>query len=754
MSQKHTLEALLRPPVEFFPAAVHSTCALVCTAAPWSLALTPSIGYGLSAGFLGLGVWRFSQGMKIVRYHRNLKRLPHYALTSRQIPVSNKSLFLGKGFAWTPKHTQRLYDCFSAHGEKYWKPSELFNKARLYEQTHDNWLSRLTAKDWAINPVRPLPPVGGISVIHGIEPNEYDIMMPLDSRGGHMVVFGTTGVGKTRFAEGLVTQDIHRGKKPEDREVVVFLDPKGDPEMLARMYAEAKRAGREKEFYVFHLGHPEMSARYNPVGRFGRISEVAGRISGQLSGAGNSAAFKEFAWRFVNIVSRALVEMGLRPDYTQISRYVQNIDSLFLDYAKLHFDNMDPKIWPNLAQIAASLDVKNLPFSMKDRPLIAVINQYILENKIFDPVLEGLASAVRYDKTYFDKIVASLLPLLEKLTTGKIAELLSPDYSDVHDERPIFDWESIIRKRGIVYVGLDALSDATVAAAVGNSMFADLVSMAGHIYKFGVNEGLPENMGGKSKPPKINLHCDEFNELMGDEFIPLINKGRGAGIQVTAYTQTLSDIEARIGSRSKAGQTIGNFNTLVMFRVKEPATAELLTKQLHDVTIYQSMVTSSTTDSSNPDDEKVFTSNTGERISEKRAPMLNPADITNLPKGQAFALLNGSTLYKIRVPLPAKDKDDEMPESIQQLIGYMRKNYHIAPNWWESAFSEYTPSRDIAEAFQSMASNRPTGVSDEVQFGDVEVPIADNMDDDENELAQQDDIDEELENDDIDAGND
>lgn len=41
--------------------------------------------------------------------------------------------------------------------------------------------------------------------------------------------------------------------------------------MLKRMYAEAKRAGRENEFYVFHLGHPEISARYNPVGRFGQF---------------------------------------------------------------------------------------------------------------------------------------------------------------------------------------------------------------------------------------------------------------------------------------------------------------------------------------------------------------------------------------------------------------------------------------------------------------------------------------------------
>ena len=46
------------------------------------------------------------------------------------------------------------------------------------------------------------------------------------------------------------------------------------------MYVEAQRAGREGEFYIFHLGWPEISARYNAVGRFGRISEVATRIAG------------------------------------------------------------------------------------------------------------------------------------------------------------------------------------------------------------------------------------------------------------------------------------------------------------------------------------------------------------------------------------------------------------------------------------------------------------------------------------------
>ena len=85
----------------------------------------------------------------------------------------------------------------------------------------------------------------------------------------HTLVLGTTCVGKTRLAELLVTQDIRRG------EIVVVFDPKGDTELLARMWAECKRAGRLEQFHIFHLGFPDISERYNPVGSFGRITEVA-----------------------------------------------------------------------------------------------------------------------------------------------------------------------------------------------------------------------------------------------------------------------------------------------------------------------------------------------------------------------------------------------------------------------------------------------------------------------------------------------
>jgi conjugative coupling factor TraD (SXT/TOL subfamily) len=248
----------------------------------------------------------------------------------------------------------------------------------------------------------------------------------------------------------------------------------------------------------------------------------------------------------------------------------------------------------------------------------------------------------------------------------------------------------IIRKRAIVYVGLDALSDPEVAAAVGNSMFSDLVSVAGHIYKFGIDDGLPGANANQKIP--INLHADEFNELMGDEFIPMINKGGGAGIQVSAYTQTASDIEAKIGNRAKAGQVVGNFNNLFMLRVRETATAELLTKQLPKVDVYTTTLVSGATDSSDPSGNTDFTSNTQDRVSSTSVPLIEPAHIVSLPKGQAFALIEGGNLWKVRMPLPAPDPDEVMPKDLQTLAENMRKSYQDGGGeWWTHTSTRTLP---------------------------------------------------------------
>ncbi len=188
---------------------------------------------------------------------------------------------------------------------------------------------------------------------------EDNVLMSLTERVGHLLVLGTTRVGKTRLAELLITQDIRRGN------VTIVFDPKGDADLLKRMWAETKRAGRSDEFYIFHLGWPDISARYNAVGRFGRVSEVASRVAGQLGGEGNNAAFKEFAWRFVNIIARALVVLGLRPDYSLILRYVTNIAELYETYAEKLLTQQAPELWLMVQNQMGILTEDALPRTMQ-----------------------------------------------------------------------------------------------------------------------------------------------------------------------------------------------------------------------------------------------------------------------------------------------------------------------------------------------------------------------------------------------------
>jgi conjugative coupling factor TraD (TOL family) len=401
------------------------------------------------------------------------------------------------------------------------------------------------------------------------------------------------------------------------------------------------------------------------------------------------------------------VALGRRPDYQQVRRYINDIEPLFVEYARELLHRNGSEDWEkSVSEIAENTKERNLPAALRGRhPEAIALMRYLQEQDLYDPVLDGLVSAFKYDKTYFDKIVSSVGPLMEKLTTGKVAELISPDYLNAEDNRPIFEWLEVIRRKGIVYVGLDALTDTTVASAVGNSMFADLVSVAGHIYKHGIADPVDDPSQSPNILPTISLHADEFNELIGDEFVPLLNKAGGAGFQVTAYTQTWSDVEARIGNRAKAGQVAGNFNTMIMLRVKELATAEMLTDQLPRVEVFTLMSVSGVDDSSDPTSGVDFKSRNEDRISVSEVPMLTPAELVALPKGQAFALLEGGQLWKLRMPLPDAKNDPVMPESLTDIANEMERTYitndhwyRVPETWWHGVADVGDPlSRDSAD---------------------------------------------------------
>ncbi len=665
---RHAIDALLRPPIELWSAIVALLAALTAALAPWTFLLPTKLGMIFGAALLAFAVQRTRQASRVIRYQRRLKLLPTYRLSRTRIPLSKQKLFLGRGFEWTQRHSQRLRDTQRPEVQRFVTAGPIERWLRDWAGSDDSHHLATLAKrvlNSPISPCKTVPNLGGNPALHAVGLHEQDVWMNLDERVGHTLVLGTTRVGKTRLAELLIAQDIRRG------DVVIVIDPKGDAGLLKRVYAEARSAGRESDLAIFHLGFPDASVRYNAIGNFSRITEVATRIANQLPSEGNSAAFKEFAWRFVNIIAQALLALGIRPDYEQVRRYINDIEPLFVRYAEQYLDRSEQEDWREAVDAIVS-SARSAPPSMRGRhPRAVALYQYLHDIDAFEPVLDGLMSTLKYDRTYFDKIVSSLGPLLEKLTSGSVATLLSPHEDD---DRPVLEWLEVVRRGGIVYVGLDALSDTTVAAAVGNSMFADLVSVAGHIYKHGLDD--------QATTPTICLHADEFNELIGDEFVPLLNKAGGAGFQVTAYTQTWSDVEARLGDRAKAGQVVGNFNSMLMMRVKELATARMLTDQLPNVDILSLMSVSGVDDSSDPASGIDFKSRNEDRISVSEVPLLGVSDLVSLPKGQGFAMLSGGRLWKLRVPLIEDIEDDALPENLRRVARDMARSYVTNEQWY------------------------------------------------------------------------
>jgi hypothetical protein len=83
-------------------------------------------------------------------------------------------------------------------------------------------------------------------------------------------------------------------------------------------------------------------------------------------------------------------------------------------------------------------------------------------------------------------------------------------------------------------------------------------------------------------------------------------------------------------------------------------------------------------DIASPEGYEDFTSSNEDRLSSETVPTLMPADLTSLPKGQAFALLEGGNLYKLRLPLPLPDPNSGVPDNLAEMASQMRETVRLS----------------------------------------------------------------------------
>lgn len=200
--------------------------------------------------------------------------------------ITNK-LFIGYGYEFLPKHARRL--------------------AKLQEQG-----------------LKQLPHGKGSAQIHNLERRHKPLFMSLQNIKDHAIVFGTTGAGKTRFFDLLITQAIERN------DTVIIIDPKGDHDLKRRARRICACTHRDGAFHVLDVKDPNLTtSAFNLFGSSTSASDIADKLSSLMKQSTfDTDSFASYGQEAVACAVTALDCLDLPVDIYHICNYA-NIESYF-----------------------------------------------------------------------------------------------------------------------------------------------------------------------------------------------------------------------------------------------------------------------------------------------------------------------------------------------------------------------------------------------------------------------------------------
>jgi conjugal transfer pilus assembly protein TraD len=544
------------------------------------------------------------------RTHARLRPAPQWTVPVARVVARSRrapdAQWLGRGFDWTPLHAQRMQ--------------------RLL---HSGAASA----------------AAGLRLLDSIEPRPGPLSMDAHALGSHTLVFGQTGTGKTRLAELLVTGFLAR--HPDA--VVLVIDPKGDRDLQSLLARACHATGRPDALIELHLAFPDRSVRFDPLRNFTRASSIATRITALLASSGQGDPFAQFAWRAIHRVVEAMVYAGLRPSLVSIRRCLEDDAQPLLARvlevweARQRSTSDRPQDPAEGARRAGSAAPGRRHKAVVLQPRLAAAVARYRERastapSAREPAIDGLLSMVMHDPVHFSKMIQNVLPLLASLTGGSLGPMLSPDTAGPSDRRPVFDARKVLDQRRCLYIGLDALTDPVVAAAVGAIVLADLAQVAGELFNDDQSQRVP-----------VLVFVDEAAEVVNAPLVQLLNKSRGAGFSLCLAAQTVHDYEARLGSAAAARMLLGNPGNLIALRTADLETQRFCAASLAPVSV-ESIVHSRSTGMRPAFGDAEASSSIGVRRDHREVPLFAPEWLGLLPDLHFVARLAGGRTVKGELP--------------------------------------------------------------------------------------------------------
>lgn len=586
------------------------------------LAPQPLIGMGPAALCAVAGLWRGAQAFQRETERNRLNSDGIDFITAGELvkiakkAAEKKAYWLGYGFPWTDIEATRLHHIISEGAVKV--------------------LGELALKE------------GGSWWIHGLQ-KEAALTSDLGHLVGHTVVGGTTRVGKSRLADLLIGQAIVRG------ECVILEDPKN--EGLAGLAGNMKRVceevGAPERFAYFNLAFPESSIRLDLLRNYAAPTELASRLSALIPSESGGDTFVNFNWSVLNAHTLGMLYVGEKPTLKRYRYYTESgVAALLLQCVLKFFDETQPPDWDASVLLWAKNrgmlkgkqgDDGEILVRQSLNLLLAYYAEAMVPNGFELEAIDALTKVFRHPAEHYEKMTTNMRPILQKLTTGVLGELLSPDPLDVTDPRPVTDMRSLIDTKAAVYIGLNSLADAAVGFAVGSLINADLAAVAGNRNNYTPDDKSP-----------INLHLDEVVETLTDQVIQLMNKGGGSGFRVTIYTQTFADFAAKLGNEFKARQVLGNANNRIAFRILDAESQKYIVDGIPLFMLKKMGVRYGTNVDTRIHDE--FTASYQEQIVEQEADLFPAAMLGELPPLHFIARLSGGQMRKGRIPILGERK--------------------------------------------------------------------------------------------------
>jgi conjugal transfer pilus assembly protein TraD len=539
----------------------------------------------------GMQAWkRYRDTNRIKLSGRQFYKLPEVLKIAHKAAEKN-SLWLGSGFQWTDIESGRMHALISQG------IANQFGKAILSNE--------------------------GAYWLHGLS-REEDMFADLGSLVGHTLIVGTTRVGKTRMLDLLIAQAIARN------EPVIIIDPKGDHGLSENARRVCEALGKPDSFEFFHPAYPDKSICIDPLRNWNRKTELASRIASLIPSETGADPFTAFGWKVLNDIVNGLIATGTRPNLVQVRKYIEGgPDGLLLRALRRHFK----KHVPGWESRTGSFIKK-----YRGNEALAYTSFYkeIVVHEAQSVDLDGLISTFEHNRDHFQKMIASLIPILSMLTSEPLKELLSPDFESGH-ERAITDAARAIKADKVLYIGLDSLADGMVGSAIGSLLLADLTAVAGDRYNYGIKTMKP-----------VNLFIDEAAEVINQPTIQLMNKGGGAQFRVTIATQTFADFASRLGDENRARQVLANTNNKIAMRVLDSETQKYISDGIPKIkTRIMSVMYNHSIDSSMNDNDAGYR----EEAAQEEADLIPPAILSELPPLHYFARLSGGKTIKGRIPI-------------------------------------------------------------------------------------------------------